>query len=140
MVQEKPSKTVKAKKGSSSVKVCKNDTSKCLRGILNFCNVLKLITKLFLFPVDRLTHELQALKWEMAREEEQDQESEIDEDFLGCDQDEDEEDDADTIEEEPDFSRGYQEGLSSESAEDSETEDEETQMKSKRYTQTLKTG
>ncbi|XP_068747225.1 uncharacterized protein [Montipora capricornis] len=84
--------------------------------------------------VDRLTHELQALKWEMAREEEQDQESEIDEDFLGSDQDEDEDedDDADTIEEEPDFSCGYQEGLSSESAEDSETEDEETQMKSKR--------
>ena len=135
MVQEKPSKTVKGKKGSSSVKVCKNDTSKHLRGILNF-SVLKLITKLFSFPVERLTHELQALKWEMAREEEQDQESEIDEDFLGSvkDEDEDEEDDADTIEEEPDFSCGSEEGLSSESAGDSETEDEETQMKSKRYT------
>lgn len=76
----------------------------------------------------------------MAREEEQDQESEIDEDFLGSDQDEAEDNDADTIEEEPDFSCGYQEGLSSESTEDSETEDEETQMKSKRYTQTLETG
>ena len=54
-------------------------------------------------------------------------------DFLGSDQNEDEEDDADTIEEEPDFSCGSEEGLSSESAEDSETENEETQMKSKRY-------
>ena len=42
----------------------------------------------------------------MAREKEQCQESEIVEDFLGSDQDDDEEDDADTIEEEPDFSCG----------------------------------
>jgi len=76
----------------------------------------------------------------MAIQEEGDQESEIDEDFLGSVQDDDKEDDADTIEEEPDISCGCEEGLSSESAEDSETEDEEKQMKSERYTQTLKTG
>ena len=57
----------------------------------------------------------------MAREQEQCQESEIVEDFLGSDQDDDEEDDADTIEEEPDFSCGSDE------------------MKSSRYTLTLKT-
>lgn len=72
----------------------------------------------------------------MAREQEQCQESEIVEDFLGSDQDNDEEDDAGTIEEEPDFSCGSDEELFSESAEDTETEDEETQMKSRRYTET----
>ena len=75
----------------------------------------------------------------MAREKEQCQESEIVEDFLGSDQDDDEEDDADTIEEEPDFSCGSDEEPFSESAEDTESEDEGTQMKSSRYTLTLKT-
>ena len=69
-------------------------------------NVFKLIKKLFSFPVDSLMHELQTLKFEMAREQEQCQEQEIVEDFLGSDQDNDEEDDADTIEEERDFSCG----------------------------------
>ena len=48
-----------------------------------------------------MKHELQALKLEMAREQEQCQDSEIVEDFLGSDQDDDNvEDDPDTIEEE----------------------------------------
>lgn len=102
-------------------------------------NVSKLMKKLFSFPVDRVMHELQALKLEMAREQEKGQESEIVEDFLGSDQDNNEEDDADTTEEKPDFSCRSNEELFSESAEDTETEDEELQMKSKRYTQTLKT-
>ena len=93
--------------------------------------------KLFSFPGDSLTHELQALKSEMAREQEQCQESEIVEDFLGSDQDDDDEDDADTIEEEPDFSCVSGEEPFSESTEDTESEDEGTQMKSTRYMYTL---
>lgn len=104
-----------------------------------FFNVFRLIKNLFSFPVDSLTHELQALKLEMEREHEQCQDSEIVEDFLGSDQDDDDvEDDADTIEEEPDFSCGSNEELYSESAKDTETEDEKTQMKSRRHRQTLK--
>ena len=50
----------------------------------------------------------------------------------------DEDDDADTIEEEPDFSTGSNEELFSESAEETETEDEETEMKNRMYTQIFK--
>lgn len=71
----------------------------------------------------------------MARNEEQHEDSEIVVDFPDGDHDNEEDDDADTIEEEPDFSCGSNEELFSDSAEDTETEDEEAQIKSRRYKQ-----
>ena len=74
----------------------------------------------------------------MIRDEEECEESEIVVDYPDHDHDDEEEDnDADTIEEEPDFSYGSKEELFSDSADDTETEDEEAQMKSRRYTQNL---
>ena len=71
----------------------------------------------------------------MARNEEQHEDSEIVVDFPDGDHDNEEDDDADTIEEEPDFSCGSNEERFSDSAEDTETEDEEAQIKSRRYKQ-----
>ena len=89
----------------------------------------------FSFPVDRFTYEVQIIKSEKVREEEAQCQkmSETGEDF-------DEDDDADTIEEEPDFSTGSNKELFSESAEETRTEDEETEMKNRRYAQIFKPG
>lgn len=70
----------------------------------------------------------------MIRDEDQCEESEIVMDYPDGDHDDEEDDDADTIEEESDFSCGSNEELFSDSADDTETEDEEAQMKSRRYT------
>ena len=70
----------------------------------------------------------------MIRDEDQCEESEIVVDYPDGDYDDEEDDDADTIEEEPDFSCGSNEELFSDSADDTATEDEEAQMKNRMYT------